>query len=333
MIPTMMKVAAAILMTLGGGAYLVGSRTAAAGPFAEVARRLREAHAVSFREVVEVPGLPALVSRILYREPGQYRREMADGSVILTDLARNEALVLDAKKRVATTLHDTDPEAQPADGLIEHLKALRNLVPQEGKPVGTRMIAGVEVQGVQIPSETGDLTIWYDPTALLPVAVDVSTSLGAARSRVLIEGIVLDPKVDDDTFRLKIPAGYQQVRRETVPITIEEAVAVVLRTFASRAGGKFPTSLDDPTSFAPALRDELKDETRPEAERLRLAQAVGVVGTLRFTTKDRGYRAAEVHLGEATKPVFWYRPDGAMKFRVLFGDLHWGDLDGSDLPK
>jgi outer membrane lipoprotein-sorting protein len=45
-----------------------------------------------------------------------------------------------------------------------------------------------------------------------------------------------------------------------------------------------------------------------------------------------GYAGETTTLRDAAKPLFWYRPQGAAKDRVIYGDLHTGEADPADLP-
>jgi hypothetical protein len=49
--------------------------------------------------------------------------------------------------------------------------------------------------------------------------------------------------------------------------------------------------------------------------------------------KDRHYAGSGVKLGEADKAIFWYLPDGAGTYRVIYGDLSVKDVAEADLPK
>jgi hypothetical protein len=46
-----------------------------------------------------------------------------------------------------------------------------------------------------------------------------------------------------------------------------------------------------------------------------------------------GYRSEGVMLGDADKIIFWYRPEGATKYRALYGDLHVSDVTADRLPE
>jgi hypothetical protein len=40
-----------------------------------------------------------------------------------------------------------------------------------------------------------------------------------------------------------------------------------------------------------------------------------------------------VKLGDAGKIIFWYQPEGETKYRVVYGDLHVGDVSADQLPE
>jgi hypothetical protein len=39
-----------------------------------------------------------------------------------------------------------------------------------------------------------------------------------------------------------------------------------------------------------------------------------------------------VKLGDANKAIFWYRPEGATNYRVVYGDLSVKDMAPENLP-
>jgi hypothetical protein len=49
--------------------------------------------------------------------------------------------------------------------------------------------------------------------------------------------------------------------------------------------------------------------------------------------KDFGYRSEGVKLGDAEKILLWYRPEGAAKYRAIYGDLHVADVKADQLPE
>ncbi len=48
---------------------------------------------------------------------------------------------------------------------------------------------------------------------------------------------------------------------------------------------------------------------------------------------DWHYAGADATFGDATTPVFWYRPEGSVTYRVVYADLSVLDVAAEDLPK
>lgn len=45
------------------------------------------------------------------------------------------------------------------------------------------------------------------------------------------------------------------------------------------------------------------------------------------------YAGSGVKLGDASKPIFWYQPQGSQTYRVIYGDLSAKDVAPENLPK
>jgi hypothetical protein len=48
---------------------------------------------------------------------------------------------------------------------------------------------------------------------------------------------------------------------------------------------------------------------------------------------DWHYVGADVKFGDSEKAIFWYRPEGAETYRVIYGDLSVRDVASENLPK
>lgn len=112
----------------------------------------------------------------------------------------------------------------------------------------------------------------------------------------------------------------------------EKVAVALLRIFAEKTGGTFPRRLDDFTEF-----NEKKTHKRgelPDAETLRVVQSLTRFMMATRTLKGGfGYRSEGVKLGDADKILFWYRPEGAADYRVIYGDLHVSDVTEDGLPE
>lgn len=68
-------------------------------------------------------------------------------------------------------------------------------------------------------------------------------------------------------------------------------------------------------------------------EDLERVMLIGRVLTLERGVKGYGYKADGAKLGDEGKIIFWYRPEGSEKYRVVYGDLHVGDVAADALPE
>ncbi|MGB2866402.1 MAG: hypothetical protein WBC05_23940, partial [Sedimentisphaerales bacterium] len=59
----------------------------------------------------------------------------------------------------------------------------------------------------------------------------------------------------------------------------------------------------------------------------------GMLFHMSILDQDNHYAGSGVKVGEADKAVFWYLPDGADTYRVIYGDLSVKDVAEENLPK
>ena len=77
-----------------------------------------------------------------------------------------------------------------------------------------------------------------------------------------------------------------------------------------------------------------KAQNKLDREDHELSLAIGRVLFFSTELQDRyGYQADSVKLGDAGKIIFWYKPEGETKYRVVYGDLNIGDATAAQLPK
>jgi outer membrane lipoprotein-sorting protein len=341
-----LKLAAAVLVAVSGLLYVGGSWLAGASvPFEEIAHKLRDAHTLAYNMTMEVPNLKVPITvRLLFKEPWLARSERvpAGGPVMITNIETGKSLILDPALKTALLVEGKPPgsaHALPKDSAVPALANLRNLVDKTGESVGKKQIGGVETQGYRVTIETGqELTIWADPKTRQPVRIDITTNLAGQTLRGSIIDIEIDPKLDDSLFSLDPPQGYKLQKASLTANddkddgTPEIAVAKLLRTYAEKSGGSFPTRLDDWTSYDKQFQKiGIKGATDPEL--IRLVNLVVRVQIFMLERKgDYGYKSDGFKLGDAEKILFWYKPKGKETYRAVFGDLHVADVTADQLP-
>jgi outer membrane lipoprotein-sorting protein len=340
--PGTMRIAAAALVTAGGLLYFAGVPSKEATAFAELAQKLREAHTLAYRITTETPeSKTALKIRSLFKEPSLFRAETDGGIITIVDGSQGKQMLLDPAANTALLLEGKARKAPPGPGmgLVEHL---RQLTAGDAKPVGNKRIGGIPARGYLVKKFSTEMTVWVDPGTRLPIRVETSDRIQGKEIRVTLSDFQVDPDLDDALFRVAVPSGYALRKAESNALEMDEktflnpeqATAAYLRVFAEKTGGTFPRRLDDLTELDEVFPKKQKLGELPDAEALEVVQR-----TVRFMLATRslkggfGYRSQGVKFGDADKIVFWYRPEGAANYRVLYGDLHVSDVTENRLPE
>jgi outer membrane lipoprotein-sorting protein len=338
---TALKIAAAVLLTAGGLFYVtLAPQAEAMVAFTVVAEKLRDAHTLSFLQTTQVPGRKQpMVIRYLYKEPGLIRSESPGGGpVTIFDTLRNKLLILDQSKKSALLMEGAAPKGPnaPKDIVADMVAGMRTLGEKKGEPAGRERIGGVEAQGFRVVEGGSTLVVWADPKTKLPLRIDVTTQLQGKEVRGTLTDLALDPPLDDNLFRLEAPDGYttQKAKVGLLLPSPEEVVTRLLRAYSEKFDGAFPPKLDDPAAYAKLFSPKTPGQDPAlDPEFMELTMSLTRVLLLPRELKGYGYKADGVKRGDADKIIFWYRPEGAEKYRVLYGDLHVGDVAADQLPE
>lgn len=331
----LLQMAAAFLVMAGGWFYFGG-----AGPggtalaFADVAQKLRDAQTLVYQMHMQLPNTPRPVTvRMLFKDPGHCRAEAQPGIVTIMDETQHKTIILDATNKTALLVDDkkTGQAQTPTDTALQMVQRLRTLGETKGEALGKKRIGSIQAQGFRVKDRGAELNIWADPATRLPVRIETTVRVQDKEMTVSLTDFELDPRLEDTLFQITVPAGYQVRKTEAPDARPEEDVVKLLRFYAAKTGGTFPTRLDDWT----ALDQQFKDKKWTGAADPELVSWVQtIVRLVQFTRQTKyGYKAEGVKLGDADKIVFWYKPEGAAKYRVVYGDLRTGEVEAGELPK
>ncbi len=341
-----MKIAATVLVTVSGLLYVTFFPSTEATAFAEVAQKLRDAHTLAYRMTVESPDFKApMTMRTLFKEPSFFRTELDGGIVGIVDGKQGKQLFLDPTARTALLLEGKAPETPlgpaAAVGLVEHL---RRLTEGDAKHVGDKAIGEIQARGYLVKNKKfgTEMTVWVNPGTRLPIRIESADRIQGKEIRVTTSDFQIDPEVDDALFRVDPPAGYAVRKAESNALEMDEktflnpekATLALLRLFADKTGGTFPSRLDDLTEFDKVFPKKQKLGELPDAKTLAELLTVGrFMMAIRPLKGGFGYRSEGVKLGDADKVLFWYRPDRAADYRAIYGDLHAADVAEDKLPE
>lgn len=341
--PTMglvLKTAAAVIAAVGGLFYLAGNPSSATLlAFAETAEKLRDAHTLDYRLSVTIPGQKGpMKGREYYKDPGLTRTEfeLPQAVATVTDVKRGKLLSLDPSAKTAL-LQDWKPTDEQrrrledrATATIEHLRALAG---KPGKPVGKRRIGDVDAQGVRVESDGQEWTVWIDPARRLPLIVETTFRMQDKEIATSMSDFRVDPELDDALFRLDPPEGYTLQKIDGAIPMREEAVINLLRAYADGSAGAFPARIDDGKAYQKLFPKD-KPQAAADPKTIRLVQSLAAaIVFLQFELKGKyGYQPQGAKLGDADKIVFWYKPQGADRYRAIYGDLHTADVTAEQVP-
>lgn len=142
-----------------------------------------------------------------------------------------------------------------------------------------------------------------------------------------------DINCDDSWFSLAAPDGYtvHEMREGFGAAEDENSLVAALRFWAETSGGRFPENINMLGDSKPKLINRYfgvgtPDESLQQAAQMMQTVLAGMAFAQVLKIKDNWYYAGEdVVLGEADKPLCWWRQEGAETFRVVYGDLSLRD--------
>jgi len=206
----------------------------------------------------------------------------------------------------------------------------------EAKELGEKEIDGQKVVGFLVRN----LTIWADAETGLPVRIEgqepgLSVVYKNFQFNIPVEE--LEPLVSMD-----VPDGYTLVESKggefDMGTPTEQDLVECLRFWAELLqDGNFPEAIGmtELTKLLPQVEAKLAESMASAEDGMQKGMSLGkgMLFHMSLLDQDSHYAGSGVKVGEADKAIFWYLPDGADTYRVIYGDLSVKDVAPEDLPK
>jgi hypothetical protein len=216
------------------------------------------------------------------------------------------------------------------------LSERRNSKEDEYKRLGEKEIDGHHAVGFSYADPVRSLTLWGDPATGLPVLIETVWS-GSPKTEVTMSHFELNEKLDPALFDTTPPADYKV---QTFGIDASEPTETTLidglRLAAGWNDGQF-IRLDIPSTNALVRKQVKKVVGARKDESMEMPpELVTKIGTiargLAFAvalpeSADAHYAVDGVKLGEPNRPIFWYKPEAAKTYRVIYADLSVKDAE------
>jgi hypothetical protein len=261
------------------------------------------------------------------------RFERPDGGATVMDTRQMKILAVDPKMKTAVLMEFKKGDKGPETGPVNLVEELRKLADKDGKPAGKKKVGEVEAQGFRVTEGGQEITVWADPKTKLPLVIEGRTNFGGQPAEFTMTDFQLNPKLDDELFRLDAPEGYKLIKFEAEDLTPEEDVTRLLRAYAAKKGGEFPKWLDDWKAFGEVFFADKKANPVDDPEVMKFAMSMGRLSAYSMSLEGFGYKGEGVRLGDSDRIVFWYKPKKADQYRVVYGDLKTGDVPADRLPE
>ncbi len=358
-------VAAVVIVTLTTIYQFTGSIDGASTAYARMIENVRRAHSVSYKQTyVHDDGKSDSCTVVKINSDGVTRFEIMDNTVLLFYPNRDFSMTLWTRQKRAFITRRKNMRAPQID-MLEYTLNTKNLA-SEYK--GQHLIEGQLADLYVSEWEFGKNSVWVDPQTELPLYVEQKEYKDPNRIYPALKLAVADfggdsgrcgaggggpyttiksdfqwnIELDESLFDEFPPADYsvtEQIVHCSDPN--ESHVVEALRFWAEDHDGKFPPCVEilgDANELRPMLIKKFDQDGDPEKE-YETAFVYGnlVLKGIRFaqnkTVESNGLYHEDVMLGEADKPLFWWKLKDSEVYRVIYGDLTMEDIESENLPQ
>jgi outer membrane lipoprotein-sorting protein len=351
---TKLALAGAVVLAVVVGIYEIsGSQPA----FADVVKPMLTAQTATYTLVCHTGNKQTIRGQVQFQEPGFTRRVVEFGSgsfpgmIEITNPVEGKTLVLTPAQKAALVIDLKNAKPQSLESRA--FQQFRELIQraQEGpdgsiESLGRSQIGGRNVIGYRFTEDGQRITIWADTRSLLPVQIEKTMADGTESAGMVMTDIRFDVPLDPSIFSTAVPTGYtEQSMQQDESAPSESDLVELLRFWSETADGHFPSALDR-TMFQELGQIQEAKGVRPDKSKGLADPAVKAFleGHLKATRchtfvqtlppeADWHYGGKDVTFGDATKPIFWYRPSGSATYRVIYADLSIRDVALESLPQ
>lgn len=323
-------VAATILIALFAGfGWWSSSRGVA---FADVVRAVQALQGARF--TVTTTGAAIGAGTIRFALLGnRMRQEMPDGSICIIDFTDGTVLILMPESRQAFLIHSEGMPEEMRQGARNWLAELReDLVAgaSGAQDLGSRRLAGQQAWGFKVTSQDETSEVWVDRQTNLPLRVEITRHVPG--TTIVMSDFDFATPVDEAAVSLTPPQGYMVLHTTVDARHVGESDAVeLLRAYAEANGERFPETLDLSSGRIGKVMESLGPKKGWQWS-MSMTGTITRAMTFLHMVEDTRYLGANVKLGDANQPVFYYQAKGSPKYRVIYGDLSVREVTKDALP-
>jgi outer membrane lipoprotein-sorting protein len=322
--------------------WFLAPGSSASAAFTKMVNAVVSAKSARFHAEVTIEGQPKQTAQVAFLAPAKYRMEFGK-MVSISDFANAKMLTLlpDQKKAVVFNLKNAVNDPAALDK-YNHFERLRQLLREQRdqqpayERLGEHTIDGRKAIGFRFDSPIGTLTMWGDPKTGDPIRIENIYS-GVPKTEVVMTQFEMNPQLDSESFTTNVPADYAVQSFDIDASKPQESDLIAsLRTCAELSGGEFPDSLDTQSVIklmvGTTMLSDKKDEQKPSDPDRLMKQAMQIGRGFQFALSlpagaQAQYAGKGVKKDTPDRPIFWYLPDGSLRWRVVDAKLNVHDAD------
>jgi len=336
------RIAAAVILIAGITTLVAllsrGNGTATIA-WADVQEQIRNVRTLTFKMSMSMEHMPNMEMDMMFMEPGRMRQELTIGperAVTIMDIHQDKMISLAEKEKRAFifNLSNLPEQIRKEHEEQDFLAGIKEMIEEAETELGEREINGRLTKGYRVKKENQVFTIWADAATAYPVEMEMTIFQG--ETEITMSDFAVDVELDESLFSLDIPEGYtvEEQKMEIREASCEDLVEM-LRIWIKARGGTFPDALT-PGHFVKDCKDiehgKSEEQGLEKSDGLEVAQGITRAIVLLSQHPEAHYAGKGVALGEADKPVFWFKPTDSEIYKVIYGDLRIEDVAEEDLP-
>jgi outer membrane lipoprotein-sorting protein len=317
-----------------------GGQTAAQA-FNRFAEAVVTAKTAKFQMEVNIEGQPKQTFQAFYLAPEKYRQELP-GMVNISDFQAGKMVaVMPEQKKVMVMNLKGAAQNKLAKSHFAQLRELlagaRDAKEDKYERLGEKEIDGKKALGFRYDSPADTVTLWGDPATGAPVRIE-SVWGGLPHTETVMSHFEINVELKESLFDTTPPEGYKvQSLDIDASATCEEDLVKAFGACSDISGGEFPETLDTAGVTRLIIKytaDKIKDKQDVPDEQMQelMKQSIAIGRGFQFVltlpeSADAHYAGKGVKRDTKDRPIFWYKPEGAQKYRVLYADLSMHDAE------
>jgi hypothetical protein len=331
---TRIAVAAAIVIVAAIGVHylMVPSVT-----FADVVEPILNASTMIFDSIIGDEETGTKIHEVIIGQ--KIRRTMSNvpGMTMVVDPENSKMLVLTEEDKSADYVDISGQVGEQHQSYLKFLRYVITKLKDNHENLGEQEINGQKAIVFEAKGPNEHIKVWADPETALPVRIELS--LG--QMTTVMKNFQINPQIDESLVSMNVPDGYNLEETEFDMTSITEKDFIEsLRVWAKIIrDGTFPDEIGSESAIklVPVLRAKLTamNISEEEATQMGLSFGKGMMfhQMLETGSIEWSYTGQGVKLGNASKAIFWYKPQGSETYRVIYGDLNVKDVSPENLPE